>query len=123
MSIETITAIFKELETSIYTINPVLSYDDLAPEFISLCEAIEVFNGDTEEWIYIGESGYCSIDDLLIGAFWHFSEWHSGQNSLSYAALSALGGIYDPNMESAPDEGENDCYDLLNGLAIKFHKK
>ncbi|AFK66606.1 hypothetical protein COPG_00010 [Colwellia phage 9A] len=126
MTIENITAIFKELETSIHTINPVLSYDDIAPKFTALCEAIEAFTGDTEEWCYIGEHGYCCIDDLLIGAFWHFTEWHKGQSSLSYAALSALGGIYTPNMECAPtdqDDSGFDTYDLLNDLATAFNKK
>ena len=55
----------------------------------------------------------------LIGAYWHYSEWHSGQYSKGYAALSALGQVYSPNMDHAPVDGtgEYEPYYMLREMA------
>ena len=55
--------------------------------------------------------------DLIVGAYWHYTEWHSGQWSKGYAALSALGRIYSPNMETV--DPDNMAYQGLNRLAAE----
>jgi hypothetical protein len=121
MKITEIKKLYKEIEDSIFTIAPVYDYNDLASQFILLCEALIEYKGETEDWAYWGESSLCPITDLISGAFWHYSEWHSGQTSASYAALSALGKMYKPNTECAPEEDAKNsqafCYRSLDELA------
>lgn len=67
-------------------------------------------------WIECGKMGI-SLPDLVTGAFWHYTEYHNGQESPGYAALSALGRVYSPGME-APDP-DNEIYQALSALAEK----
>jgi hypothetical protein len=66
----------------------------------------------------IGEFNEACLADLIIGAYWHYSERHAGMYSNGYAALSALGRIYWPNMETGPETetGEHSAYTMLNEL-------
>lgn len=99
---------------NIGTINGTMDYNRITDTLITLANVL--CDSDTDESIwYIGEGGYFSLDDLIVGAYWHYVEWHSGQSSKGYAAISALGQVYQPNMGS-PD-GENIVYQLLNELA------
>lgn len=87
---------------------------DVPMAFIELCQLI---NGVDDEFIwYIGEDTDACLDDLLVGAYWAFTDWHGGQESDSYAALCAIGGIYSPNMASGPEQGTaaQDTYDMID---------
>jgi hypothetical protein len=55
------------------------------------------------------------LDDLIVGAYWHYSEWHGGQSSKSYVALCALGQVFTPGMSRADED--NEAYQALNSLA------
>ena len=79
------------IDRSIHTINPPLDYARTTTAIISLCDAINAYEGDTEElwWMELGDSS--SLDNLIVGAYWHYTEWHGGQESQEYAALCALG--------------------------------
>jgi hypothetical protein len=68
---------------------------DLCEELQTLCRAIK--DEDETNWS-LGEFGECTLDSLLIGAYWALSEWHAGQSSPEYAALCAIGGIFSPGM-------------------------
>ena len=71
----------------------------------------------SDAW-WLGEGSEFSVSDLIIGAYWHFAEWHEGQPSQSYEALSLLSQLYQPNHERGPGEGgERYAYELLAGLA------
>lgn len=85
-------------------------YLDVTEQLILLANQVGSFEGEGEEIWYIGEGLEFGITDLLIGAFWHFSEWHGGQQSLSYCALSALGSVFSPNMSEPPAEDEPEHY-------------
>ena len=52
---------------------------------------------------------------MIVGAYWHYSEWHGGQTSDGYAALCALGKIFRPGM-TGPEEG-NMTYQMLEEMA------
>ncbi len=82
----------------------------LCEALIALCDAINETETDEFVWTTVGEHGEFSLDCLLVGAYWALSEWHGGQSSIEYAALCAIGSIYSPGCESAPDteEGNDD---------------
>ena len=122
---EQIDAIREDLTISIHTIDPTLTYNELAPKFVELCDLINQITDESmddiesEELWCLGENSYASITDLIIGAFWHYTEWHSGQDSDGYKAYCALSTIYDCGMTSAPDETESEwaTYHSLGELA------
>ena len=69
----------------------------------------------------IGEGGECALAYFIIGAYWHYSEYHSGQSSKGYYALSLLGMVFDPNMtEMDNDSPEFHAYQSLNELAAQY---
>lgn len=103
--------------------------DCLSTRIIALCNAINAFEGETEEWIYLGESGGCYLCDFIAGAYWSFSEWHAGQNSIEYAALCALGSLFSPGMTREPEAGEaeweayNACNEWFQAKVDEKEKK
>lgn len=114
MSTRNIERLFNVIDKSLFFITGTLDYERITDALIVLSN--ELINTETDESIwYLGECGNCMLGDLIEGAYWHFTEWHSGQFSKGYAALSALGQIFDPGM-SCSDE-DNTCYQSLNELA------
>ena len=122
MSTGQIEQLHTKISDSIFTIEPKLAYSDLAPAFIELCSLVEAEDSEDETIWYIGEFGHCSLMDLIIGAYWHYTEWHDGQSSQSYAALCALGSIFSPGMVDGPepDSSESGVYNMLDVLAQSF---
>jgi hypothetical protein len=120
MEYRNIERLYNVAYASIFTFTGKLSYDRVTDCLIKL--ANEIMETDTDEslWWGIGEFDEAGLDGLIIGAYWHYSEWHGGQSSKGYAALSALGRIYWPNMETGPepDTGEHCAYEMLNLMAV-----
>ena len=59
----------------------------------------------------LGEFGECTLDSLVVGAYWALTEWHGGQSSQSYAAMCALGRVFSPGHTCAPDsEDQSEFY-------------
>tara|TARA_R110000822_G_scaffold43512_1_gene117352 strand:- start:348 stop:737 length:390 start_codon:yes stop_codon:yes gene_type:complete len=119
-----IKSLFNLAEKTVCTINTPLDYERLQDCLISLSNEIMRHDGETEDIWYIGEGGYCSLPDLIVGAYWHFTEWHEGMTSKSYATLCALGEVFSPHCTSIESEREDGCqsaevYDLLNDMAKK----
>lgn len=110
----TIEKLYSIAHHNIGTINGTMSYDRITDTLIKLANVLSDSDTDESTW-YIGECGYFSLSDLIVGAYWHYTEWHGGQFSKGYAALSALGQVFQPNMEMPDDE--NIAYQLLNELA------
>ena len=106
-------ALFAVVDHNLATINGSMDYTRITDSIITLANTVHNQPNDID-WS-IGEFGEFCLDDLFVGAYWHYSEWHSGQWSKEYAALSALGQVFNPNM-SMP-EPENSAYILLNDLA------
>ena len=68
-------------------------------------------------WLDIGEFGEFTLSDLVIGGYWFYAEYHGGQNSPEYRALSSLGGIFSPGMSNGPESGgELAAYEMLKDL-------
>ena len=94
-------ASFTEINRYLFRDEGGMTYVEFQLAIIRLCEAIE--QADDIEWLP-------GLDDLIIGSYWHFTEWHEGQNSLSYQALCALGRIYKPR---GNDKEQNVVYRML----------
>lgn len=116
MSIERIVQIHDKLITDIL-MNSEANYTSILGDLVTLCNQVNKYyifcqdnNLETENIWYIGGATECCLSELLVGAYWHLSEWHEGHASLSYEALSALGSIYTPNMEIGPEEDTSEHY-------------
>ena len=110
---------------SLFRIDGKLSYDRIAEALIRLCEVLKATDNDEFIWDGIGEFNECTLGDLIVGAYWHYTEWHAGQWSLGYRALSALGGIFSPGLSSIEDEkdgGSYGAYEQLNKMAEEATK-
>jgi len=108
------------INNSLFRTTGKLDYERVTQAIINMSRYIydNVPDDENEGLWYLGESSDCCLSDLIVGAFWHYTEWHSGQNSKGYEALSALGGLFSPNMSSLDKEsGEFQAYEMLEQLA------
>lgn len=110
--------LFDVLHRNIATTKGTLDYDRVLEGLILLANTIDDGETDDSTWS-IGEFGFFSLPDLIVGAYWHLTEWHGGQDSKSYAAMCALGQVFSPGMSSGPEDGtgEYDAYTLLEEMA------
>jgi len=111
---------FKVIDNSLFMTTGNLDYNRITNTITKLADAIHDYDGDTESIWYIGEYGNCYMVDLIVGAYWHYSEWHGGMFSQGYAALSSLGRIFDPGMSTT--EHDNEAYRALNSMATATKK-
>jgi len=114
-----IRALHSAIEKTLFTIEPIFTYNRLTQAIDLLARLVHDYPGESDELWAIGEFGHCSLDSLIVAAYWHYSNWHNGQSSDSYTALSALGQVFKPGMTSEPLRGDNeyDCCDQLNRMA------
>lgn len=112
-----IDALRKVATHNISRIDATLDYSRITDALIVLSNTIMETETDETTW-YLGECEEFALDDLIIGAYWHFTDWHAGQYSKSYAALCALGQVFNPGMTSLEDEtSAKYVYDMLGELA------
>ena len=108
--------LFCVIDNSLFMTTGKLDYNRITDAITKLSNELHhAPEEELEHILYIGESGNCYLPDLIEGAFWHYSEWHSGQWSQGYAALSALGQVFSPGM-TTPDS-DNPAYTMLNSMA------
>ena len=114
-SIRNVTRLYNVVYRSLFTINGRLSYDRLTDGIIKLAEMVQETRTGEFTLQEIGEFNEACLSDLIIGAFWHYTEHHDGQESKGYRALSELSGIYSPGMETGPEPetGEYSAYSML----------
>ena len=107
------------IEASLFTIHPKFDYARLTDAIGLAARIVADYPGETEDWLYIGESGACSLDSLIVGAYWHFSQWHEGQSSPAYATLCSLGSVFSPGMTNGPEpqSSEFDVFKALDAMA------
>jgi hypothetical protein len=119
-----ISALHAVLCRELFTINAKFPYSKLSSLFTVLANRIHEYNDDSEQLWYIGEFDAASLDSLIVGAYWHYSEWYSGQWSDEYATMCALGKVFSPGCTSAPKRGESefDVYHTLGKMARKADK-
>jgi hypothetical protein len=82
-------------------------YDWVTKSITTLALDLREGGPDTEElWsestTHPSYGEYC-LADLIIGAYWHYADYHGGQGSLGYRALSALSLIYSPSLSERRD--------------------
>ena len=119
MTLSTINRLYSVIDNSLFMVTGKLDYDRITDALISLSNAVHEYGGDNDDMWAIGEFEMASLPDLITGAYWHFTEWHGGQWSNGYAALSALGQVFQPGMTSGPepDSSEFEAYQALNTIA------
>ena len=123
-TLATITRLHNLLERNITQINPPLDYSRVVRALEVAANALNNYQGENEDWLYIGEFT-CPIDAFIVGGYWHLTEWHNGQWSDSYRALCALGNIYSPGYENGPEDESSakDIYEMLEQLANENHRQ
>ena len=117
-TLATITRLVDILERNVTQINPPLGYNRVIRALELLGIAVNEYPGETEDWLYINDCSYGS-EAFIVGGYWHLTEWHSGQWSDSYRAMSALGTVFSPGMTDGPEPEscEQDIYEMLEQLA------
>ena len=113
---------YKTISDSIFNTDAPLAYDDLHHKIIELVDLIkEVDDEDTDLLWSVGEYDACNISDFIVGAYWHYADWHEGQTSETYLALCALGSVYSPGLTTIESEegAARECYELMGELASK----
>ena len=108
------------IDNSLFMTTGSLDYDRVTDAIIKLATYIEDFEGDTESIWYIGEFTSACVSELIVGAFWHYTEWHDGMYSKGYRALSALGGVFDPGMTMP--ENDNEAFIALERMASEANQ-
>ena len=123
MSIKNITRLYNVAYRSTFTITGTLEYSRVTDTIIRLVDMVAETETDEFTLTDIGEHNEACLADLIIGAFWHYTAWHGGQDSQGCAALSALGQVFSPGMADGPEEGtgEHASYEMLNQLAGGYY--
>ena len=70
----------------------------------------------------IGEFLDCSLDSLIVGAYWALTDWQGGQGTPEYATLCKIGEIFSPGMSSLDEENTSEC-DAYQQVCDYFSKK
>ena len=88
---------------------------DLPRALCLLGQAVDKYELPEDIWCSLGEFSEACLGDLIVGAYWACTEWHSGQSSDTYAALCALGQVFSPGMtcNPEPDTSEMIAYELI----------
>ena len=112
--------LFVNASDALHRIDDPLSdnYQGITDLLIRLANKLSETETDESVWWWEGR-GDCSLSDLIVAAYWHYTHYHEGQNSKGYQALSALSDIYSPGMECEPepDSSEHWIYSELNRIA------
>ena len=118
-TLSSIKRLYRAIDASVFCTTGNLDYDRVTDAIIVLANSVHDFpmSDDGYEVWDIGEFGNCCLSDFIVGAYWHYTEWHAGQWSNGYAALSALGQVFSPGMSSA--ETDNPAFEMLNDMAAK----
>ena len=114
-TLSSIKRLYRAIDASVFCTTGKLDYDRVTDAVIKLADVVDTYEGDYDDIWYIGEYGACTLSDFIVGAYWHYTEWHAGQWSKGYAALSALGQVFNPGM-SMPEE-DNPAYFWLETMA------
>jgi hypothetical protein len=108
---------FNVVDRSLFTINTNLSYERTLEAIERLCqEIIKADTSDDESVWWIGEFKNCSLDNLIVGAYWYCADYNDEDHPLECRVYDILGDIYYPNMSHGPEDCELDAY---NALGIK----
>jgi len=115
---KTINRLFELVTRNVFG-DATLDYERVTDAIIVFANTIAETETDSDVW-YIGENGPCDLGSFVVGAYWHYTAWHGGQWSNGYAALCALGRVYNPNRASGPEPEscEAEAYQALEEMVI-----
>lgn len=105
------------VEKALTRVDSTLDY----PRTIEAIEKLANVTAETETdenvW-YLGDFGY-SLYSILVGSYWHLTEWHGGQWSATYRAMCAVGVLFNPGCTNGPEPEscEMDVYRDLETMA------
>ena len=103
-----------------------LWYTRLVQTFIVFANVVNKEDYEDDFWS-IGEFETADIGSVLEGAYWFFSDYHSGQFSDEYKALCAIGKVFSHGRCSNgvdPDNfGALEVYEELERMLNKTHRK
>lgn len=106
-----LTRYVQTLDKELNKVNP--SFQNVIAAYLELCEYLSNIETDESTWSINEDNGY-SLDALIVGGYWFFTDYHGGQDSKEYECFSALGEIFKPGMSSLEDDtSEKDVYDML----------
>lgn len=115
--------LFNILNRALFRIDSNLSYSRAVEAIGLLSSSVEDDETDESDW-YLGESGECTLDSLLVGSYWFFVDYHGGQDSPEYRAQCIIGRIFNPGMSSLEEEtSEQDVYNAWVDLSPYEHQK
>lgn len=80
MSQRNIERFYNVAYNSLFTINGTLSYDRVTDCLIKLANELSATDTDEEDVWTCGEFNEAALADLIVGAYWHYTEWHGGQD-------------------------------------------
>jgi hypothetical protein len=103
MKYKNIKRLFEVVNKALFYINSTLDYSRTVEAITLLANTVNEEETEEDVWS-IGEFDMASLDSLLIGAYWFFSDYHGGQNSEEYAALCAIGEVFNPGMSGGVEE-------------------
>lgn len=106
---------FDICDRALFRIDSTMDYDRTIEALTSLANAVDDCEDDVD-WC-LGECGECTLDSLMIGAYWFCTDYHGGQWSPEYALQCAIGSFFNPGMTSLEDEtSEKYVYDALAAM-------
>lgn len=103
MKYRNIKRLFEVVDKALFYINSTLDYSRTVEAIALLANTVREEETEEDVWS-IGEFDMATLDSLLIGAYWFFSDYHSGQNSDEYAALCAIGEVFNPGISGGVEE-------------------
>jgi|GEM_PF-7124422 len=107
--------LYRLLDLSVFHFDGTLDYGRITTGITLLANLLD--GHDEIDW-GIGEFDNVSLDEFIVGAYWHYADYNNGQWSPEYAALCALGKIFKPGMSSA-DENSS-VYLTLADMADEY---
>ena len=119
-----IKAQFEIVDRELFTINGQLDYSETIEALNTLSMMVDEYKApddDNSELWTVGEYGCCSLDNLLIGAYWFCSECHNRQNSIEYCLSCTIGSFYTPNYVTGPELQSSEV-DAYNALVVKHNQ-
>ena len=122
-TLSSIKRLHRLVEHNLFMITGNLDYMRTIDAIAALSGAIEAYQGESEDIWYLEGIGCAEPDHILIGAYWHLTEWHGGQFSRTYEASCIIGRIFQPGMSVKPDPEscEHDVYLQLQDMAEGYH--
>ena len=121
--VKQIRRMFLTIDNSLFMTTGKLDYDRITEAITRLAELVKNDEGENESIWSIGEYRSCALPSLFVGAYWHYTEWHEGQYSDGYKALSALGRVFTPGMTSIESERGTGAYTAYEALEARAQVK